>query len=149
MIRKILGSLATVGLLALVTGCGGASSGPPAGKSSNPADVGKELKDPSKDLKDGAKDLLKDAKDAGKNAVDAGKEGLTKLSDFATKEYPAIETKINGLSGDAKTKATEAFTALKKSVEDAKAFVSDPAKMKAAWDDITAKLAALKKQVGL
>ena len=141
MIRKMLCSFAAVGALAFASGCDNASS--------TAAKAKEVAKDAAKDTKDGAKDLAKEIKDGAKDAVDAGKDGLAKLAEYATKEYPAVETKINGLSGDAKTKATEAFAAIKKAVEDAKAFVTDPAKMKAAWEDITAKMAALKKQVGL
>ena len=141
MIRKLLCAFATLGALAFAAGCDNASS--------TAAKAKEVAKDAAKDTKDGAKVLAKDVQDGAKDAVDAAKEGLAKLSEYTTKEYPAVETKINGLRGDAKTMATEAFTALKKSVEDAKAFVSDPAKMKAAWEDITAKMTALKTQVGL
>lgn len=148
MIRKILCTFATVGALALAAGCDNASSS--AAKAKDVAkEAAKEAKEAAKDAKEAAKDAKETVKDAAKDALDAGKAGLAKISDLATKEYPAIETKINGLSGDAKTKATEAFAALKKAAEDAKAFASDPAKWKAAWEDVTAKLAALKKQVGL
>jgi hypothetical protein len=140
-------SLAVLPLVALLAGCGGSSSNTPT-PSPN--------KDPIKAATDGAKDLAKSgvekAKDViaeGKDAAKAGAAELAKLAELATKEYPAIQTKINGLSGDAKTKATDAFEALKKLVDDAKTAVSDPAKWKAAWDTIAMKLADLKKQVGL
>lgn len=147
MIRRILGLLAATSLVVWSAGCDGASS--TAAKKDPIKDIKDGAKELAKDAKDGAKELAKDAKDAGKSVVDAGKEQLAKLSDISTKEFPAIETKINGLSGDAKTKATEAFTALKKMFEDAKASVSDPTKWKAALEAITTKLAELKKQVGL
>jgi hypothetical protein len=138
--RRILG---LVPVFALLVGCGGSSS------STTPAPG----KDPLKAVTDGAKDITKDTtkelvKDA-KDKVEAGKAELAKLADLATKEFPAIQTKINGLSGDAKTKATEAFEALKKLIEDAKTSVGDSAKWKSAWDAIVMKLADLKKQVGL
>lgn len=141
--RRILG---LVPVFALLVGCGGSSS------STTPAPG----KDPLKAVTDGAKDIAKDAKDTtkelvkdAKDKVEAGKAELAKLADLATKEFPAIQTKINGLSGDAKTKATEAFEALKKLIEDAKTSVGDSAKWKSAWDAIVMKLADLKKQVGL
>lgn len=151
------GLLALAPVLALLVGCGGSSSSTTPAPAKDPVkavtegakDLAKDAKDAAKDLakdvKEGAKDLAKDAKDK----VEAGKAELAKLAELATKEYPAIQTKINGLTGDAKTKATDAFEALKKMVEDAKTAVSDPAKWKAAMDAITMKLADLKKQVGL
>lgn len=148
MIRKLLCTLVAAGALTVASGCDNASS--TAAKAKDVAkEAAKDAKEAAKDAKESAKDAKDAALEAGKGAIDAGKEGLSKITEFATKEFPAIDTKINGLSGDAKTKATEAFAALKKAVEDAKAFVTDPAKMKAAWEDINAKLAALKKQIGL
>ncbi len=140
-------TLALVPALALLIGCGGSSS-----TTNSPAPG----KDPVKAVTDGAKDLAQGAKDkvdAGvKDAtdkVDAGKAELAKLAEIATKEFPAIQTRINGLSGDAKTKAADAFDALKKLIEDAKAAVGDPTKLKATMETVAAKLADLKKQVGL
>jgi hypothetical protein len=148
-VRSCFTSFAVVGCAALLAGCSGSSSNAPAPN-----------KDPIKSVTDGAKDLAKDAKDKitegakdvakdAKDKIEAGKAELAKLSDLATKEFPAIQTKINGLSGDAKTKATDAFEALKKLIEDAKTSVGDSAKWKTAWDAIVMKLADLKKQVGL
>ena len=145
-------------LVVLLAGCTGSSSTAPSAAPGRDAvksitegakDLAKDAKDTTRnlanDLKDTAKDLTKDAKDK----IEAGKAELAKLADLATKEYPAIQTKINGLSGDAKSQAMTTFDALKKMVEDAKATVSDPAKWKAAWDAIAMKLTDLKKQVGL
>lgn len=140
MFRKLMGLFVAVGLMTAV-GCDSASSTATKAK-----ETAKEV---AKDAKDGAKDLAKDAKDTAKGVLEAGKEQLAKLTELMNKELPAIETKINGLSGDSKTKASEALTALKKMIEDAKATVSDPAKWKEAWEAITAKIAELKKQIGL
>lgn len=137
MIRKVLCAFTTLGALCLTVGCGGSSSAPVA----KPSALDK--------AKDVAKDLKETGKEAIKDAVNAGKEGLAKLAEITTKELPAIETKLNGLSGDAKAKATEAYEKLKKALEDAKATVTDSEKWKTAWGAITKQLEELKKLVGL
>ncbi len=147
MAYQAMGIAVLAGSLMVLSGCSGSSS--PA----TPKEIGKKALDTVKEKGKEAVEAGKEAVDAGKEkakeAVEAAKEGWAQFEEVITKEMPAIQTKINGLSGDAKTKATESYEALKKALEEAKAVVADPEKRKKAWEDIKTKVADLKKQVGL
>jgi hypothetical protein len=154
MIRKLFFGLALAAGAGLTVGCEQAKD---AGKDAKKAatDAGKTVGDKAKEGMDKAKDVVKDG-------ADKAKEGLDKAGDAIKAEmekaktgflkpmedlYPKIEEKIKGLTGDTGTKASAAFAAVKKLIEDFKAAPAD--KYKELMGGLTSKFDELKKMVGL
>ena len=131
-------SLMVTGLLAccvLVLGC----EGSPAAKK-----VDEKTKAGVDAVKSATKEGVKDVKEAATGAADMARDAVVKpIQEF----LPKIEEKISGLSGDAKTKATEKLEEVKKLLEDIKAAAPDK------WESLKSGLVKsfdeLKKMVGM
>jgi hypothetical protein len=95
-------------------------------------------------VKNATKEGVKEVKEAAAGAVDMARDAVVKP---IQELLPKIEDKINGLSGDAKTKASEKLEEVKKLLEEVKAAAPDK------WESLKSKLAtafdALKKTVGM
>ena len=102
-------------------------------------------------LSDAAKKAAGQAKEAAGKAAESAKEAVESAKEAVSKKIheglPKIQEKIDGLSGDAKTKAQEKFEELKKSLGEFKSTAPDK------WEALKAKATEeyeeLKKLVGL
>jgi hypothetical protein len=132
MLRAFLSGGVLVALALLMTGCDSAKN------------KAAEAEAAAKKAAAAAKDAAGKAADSAKEAVEAAKTAIAKKFDEG---MPKIQEKINGLSGDAKTKAQTQFDELKKTYEEAKASAPDK------WESLKAKATEqfeeLKKLVGL
>jgi hypothetical protein len=101
--------------------------------------------------KEDAEKAAAQAKEAAGKAADAAKQAVTAAKDALAKKFddnmPKIQEKINGLSGDAKTKAQAQYDELKKTYEEAKA--SAPDQWEALKTKATEQYDALRKTLGL
>jgi hypothetical protein len=106
--------------------------------------VEEKSKEGAQAVKSATKEGVKEVKEAASDAVAKAKDAVVKpMQDL----LPKIEDKIKGLSGDAKTKASEKLEEVKKLLEEAKTAAPDK------WEALKSKLAAafdeLKKMVGI
>jgi dsDNA-specific endonuclease/ATPase MutS2 len=147
MIRQLLAGTAAAALLTLGVGCEQAAS--TTTKATDKAkDVAKDATDKAKDAADKAKDAVKDG---AAKATEMTKEAMEKAKatflEPIEKMFPDVDKKIQALTGDGKTKATELLAALKKLIEDFKAAPGD--KFQGLMQGITDKVAELKKAAGM
>ena len=164
MFRKLMFGFALTAGAGLTVGCEASkdSSKEPNKTMASAKSTGEMMKE----RMDKGKEALKDGADKGKDAVNAGVEkgkeaakdgadAAKAMMDKAKTElvkpmedlYPKIEEKIKGLTGETSTKATAAFAAVKKLVEEFKASPAD--KYKELMGGLTSKFDELKKMVGL
>ena len=136
MIRKMLMGVGLAIALAFAVGCEKAkeTASTATQKTSGAMEKGKEM----------AKEGMEKAREM---TEDAAKYAKTNFLAPIEKMFPDVEAKIKGLTGESQTKATELFTSLKKLIEDFKA--SPKEKFESLMEGITAKVAELKKAVGL
>ena len=132
MLRTLASSGGLVALALLITGCDAAKQ-----KASQAASA--------------AKTAASEAKEAAGKAAESAKEAIETAKAAVSKKIeeglPKIEEKINGLSGDAKSKAQEKFEELKKSLAEFKSTAPDK------WESLKAKAMEqyeeLKKMLGM
>ena len=115
MLKKLLGTAALAACTVMFVGCDKGSSAGSAVKVA--VDKGKqEIKNETEK----GKEAIKGATDKGKEAVKDAADALAKQKEAVTSKFTdmtKIEEAIGKLSGDAKTKATEKWTAFKKELE--------------------------------
>ena len=144
MIRKLMFGFTLAAVAGLAIGCTEAKKDEAPKKTSEYAEKMKE----ESAKRDNAGNRVKEAVDKG---VDKGKEVATEGKDALVKKieeyYPKFEDKIKSLTGDASTKAKDAFEALKKQVTEFKAAPAD--KLKEMGDALTVKFEELKKTLSL
>jgi hypothetical protein len=132
MLRTLLSGGGLVALALLITGCEGAKN-----KASEAATA--------------AKKAASEAKEAAGNAAESAKEAIEAAKASVSKKIeeglPKIQAKIDGLSGDAKSKAQEKFDELKKSLSEFKSTAPD--KWEALKAKATEQFEELKKMVGM
>jgi hypothetical protein len=147
MVRQLVLGLGLAAAAVFAVGCNSGSSGTKVADSEK-KDVTTMMKEKAgeaaKEAKEAVKDAAKDAKEAVKDAKEWTKEHVTKAIE---EDLPKVEAKIKGMSGDAGTKAKEAFAAFKKQFDEFKDAPAD--KIREQGEKLKEAFAKLKTQVGL
>lgn len=145
MIRKLMFGFTLAAVAGLAIGCTEAKKD----------EAPKKVDEYANKMKDEASKRI----EQGKDLANKGAEGAAKAAEMAAAKakeevikpiealYPKIEEKIKALTGDGATKASAAFAAVKKLVEEFKAAPAD--KIKELTTGLTTKVDELKKLVGL
>jgi hypothetical protein len=145
MIRKMMFGFTVAAMAGLTIGCTEAKKDDAPKKTGEYVDRMKdEANKRGEQIKEGVAKGAEGAAKAAEMAAEKAKEEVIKPIEAL---YPKIEEKIKALTGDAGTKATAAFEALKKLVTEFKAAPAD--KIKELTTGLTTKVDELKKLVGL
>lgn len=145
MIRKMLFGFTVAAVAGLAIGCSETKKDEAPKKAGEYADKMKD--EAAKRLEQGKDIAAKGAEGAAKAAEMAAAKAKEEVIKPIEALYPKIEEKIKALTGDSATKATAAFAAVKKLVEEFKAAPAE--KIKELTTALTTKVDELKKMVGL